>query len=147
MTVFRLLVAGDIKKVEMRRAGDKDLAEVSVCKKNRTKEGEEESYTWAKLSIWSPPDWMKAKLVKGNFISGSGEFTLRSYEKDGVKRQSAECNCQSFDVEISAAFPRLGESHPPVATPVKPAPKAAPIGGGKGDDEPPFAPYQPWSWG
>lgn len=72
-------------------------------------------------------------MVKGAMIAGSGEFTLRSYEKDGAKRQSAECNSQSFDIEVSGVAAQ-GEATPaPVAAPRRPAAVAV-----ADEDEPPF---------
>lgn len=100
MTIYRLAFAGIIKKAEHRTAGDKQIVEVSICKKNKTKEGEDDSYTWIRITVWQPPDFMAPRLVKGSFIAGSGEMTTRSYEKDGVKATAIEVRCQSFDVEV-----------------------------------------------
>ncbi len=150
MSLLKLLFAGEIKKIEMRQVGARSLAEVSVCKKNRTKEGDEESYTWANITIWGPfPDWMGPKLVKGAMIAGSGDATLRSYLKDGVKRQSLDVNCQSMDVEVSGGAPREAQHEPTQRaeprvdnkmTPSKPTWKDSSIG----SDEPPFAPLGYW---
>lgn len=135
MSVFRMSFAAPITKVDFKEVGGKSLAEVSICKKNRAKEGQEPTFSWLRVSIWAPPDWMAAKLVKGAMLAGTGEFTLRSYEKDGQKRQSAEVNSQSFDVEVSGgaseSAPRA--EAPAAAAPKKPAPVAT-----SAEDEPPF---------
>lgn len=135
MSVFRMSFAAPITKVDHKEVGGKALVEASLCKKNRAKEGQGPTFSWLRVSIWSPPDWMAAKLVKGAMLAGTGEFTLRSYEKDGQKRQSAEVNCQSFDVEVSggATDAAPGAEAPAAAAPKRPAPVAA-----AGDDEPPF---------
>ncbi len=150
MTVLRMLFAGEAKKVDLKTVAGKQLLEVSLCRKHKAREGGEDTYSWIKCSIWEPPAFMVEKCVKGSFLAGSGEYQLRSYEKDGVKGHSAEVRCQSFDVEIGAASSRLGESHPPTAVqrpaPIKPAP--AQRGGVIADaDGPPFSSHQPWSWG
>lgn len=146
MSLLRIAFAAPINKVEIKEVGGKVLAEISICRKNRVKEGDPESFTWLRIALWTPPAFMIPKLVKGSFIAGSGEFTLRSYDKDGVKRQSAECNCQSFDVEVSDGQPR--EAQPTQRA----EPKAnVQMGGSKApairaDDEPPFDSYELRSW-
>lgn len=134
MSVFRMTFAAPVTKVEFKTVGDKALAEVSVCKKNRAKEGQEPTFSWLRISVWQPPAWMSAKLVKGAMIAGTGEFTLRSYEKDGQKRQSAEVNCQSFDVEVSGGATDSDAALAPAsAAPQRPAPSPT-----SAEDEPPF---------
>jgi hypothetical protein len=112
MTTMKLSVVGQIKKVDIRDAAGKTLAEVSLCKKVKGRNGAEDQYTWIRATIWSVPDWMQTKLVKDAFIGLTGDFELRSYEKDGVKRQSAEVRCQSFDVEIAGDAEPQQEQRP-----------------------------------
>ena len=138
MTILRLTFAGQIKKAEWKNAAGKSICELSVCKKNKAKEGEEPTFTWVRVTLWEPADFQTPKLATGNFLAGSGEMTMRSYiDKTGAKGVSCEVSCRSFDVEVAAA----GEQAPPVATdpaaaqpkrPAAPAPAASP------DDEPPF---------
>ncbi len=118
MSVFRLSFSGKITKAEARRAGDKNILEVSLCKKNYAKQGEEAHFTWIRATIWDPPEWITSKAIKGAFISGSGEFSMRSYEKDGVKHTNAEVRCGSYDCEIA------GDDREQVQTPAPVAPKA-----------------------
>ena len=134
MTIFRISFAGEIKKADHRTAGGKALVEFSLCKKNRTKQGEQESFTWIKVTLWEPADWMAAKLVKGAFVAGSGDMSTRSYEKDGEKKTSIEVRCTGFDVEL----PRDGQSADAPAPPPRSVPRT-PAGGGGVDDEPLFA--------
>lgn len=117
--------AAPITKVEFREVGGKQMVEVNICKKNRAKEGQEPTFSWLRVSIWQPPAWMADKLVKGAMVAGVGEFTLRSYEKDGQKRQSAEVNCQSFDIEVSGT---TMESDSAPTAPSKPAQAPAALG-------------------
>lgn len=50
MSVMRINFAAPIHKVEFKEVGGKSLAEVSVCKKNRTKDGAEPSYSWLRIA-------------------------------------------------------------------------------------------------
>ena len=132
MTVLRLTFAGEIKKAEHKTAGGKALVEISLCRKNYAKQGDPETFTWIKVKLWEPADFLAQKLVKGAFIAGSGELTSRSYEKDGVKGQSLEVRCSGFDVEM----PRdgvAGDVPAPQSAPRRPAPSA-----GDDDQSPPF---------
>lgn len=135
MSNFRLQFSGIIKKAEHRSVRDKSVVEVSLCKKNRTKEGDPEAFTWVRVSIWDPPDFMAPKLIKGNFIAGSGDMTNRSYEGKDGKATSTDVRCASFDVDVVEVAQSGGApaaSAP--AAPRRPAPAAAP----DPDDEPPF---------
>lgn len=127
MTTLHLHFSGKIMKAESRMAGDKPILDISLCKKNYAKQGEEPTFTWIRATIWSPPDWVASKAIKGAFISGHGEFTMRSYMKDGVKQQSAEVRCGTYDCEIAgddregspaqAAAPTRTAPRVPVASP------------------------------
>ena len=138
MTLFRLQFAGRITKAEHKTAGNKPLVEVSLCRKY--KQGDEEFFTWVRVSIWEPAAFQTDKLHKGAFIAGSGDFKLRSYTKDGVKGTSAEVTCRSFDVEVSDG----GDADiQPAGQRVAPAPQrpAAPTGGSLGIDDSNFPPF------
>lgn len=147
MSLFRLIFAGQIKKAEHKDAGGKPIVEVSICRKNRTKEGQPDAFTWVRVTIWSPAAFQAPKLVKGAFIAGSGEMIARSYEKDGVKGTSIEVSCQSFDIEVSDG--NDGQASQPEADGVKrtvvaQTKKAAPAAGGGSDLDVPFAPRGEW---
>lgn len=143
MTIFKAQFAGEIKKADIKTIGGKTLVEVSICKKNRTKDGEPEAFTWLRVGIWEPAAFQLPKLVKGAFIAGCGDMTLRSYEGKDGKASSLECRCTSFDVEVSDGSPR-GESPAIAHHAAKPydsqanraaprVPAPAPV-----DDEPPW---------
>ena len=134
MPQFKLMFSGDIRKVEHRQAGAKQITEVQMCRKNYTKEGEEPTFTWIKATIWEPREWQLQGLQVGKYISGVGEFTMRSFEKDGVKRQAAEIRVSSMDLDV----PKPSEGHAPSAPVAPPAPRI-PAPGPAGSDDCPFA--------
>ncbi len=147
MTIMRIAFAGEIKKAEHKTVGDKALVEVSLCRKHKGRNGGEDTYTWLRVCLWQPADFQTPKLVKGAFIAGSGDVELRSFmNKDNVKQQSLECRCTSFDVEVTEG--RTQESSAiahhaakPVDSQARRAAPSVPVGGGQGDDEPPFSPF------
>ena len=139
MTAIRITVTGIIKNAGHRQVGDKTITEFSLCRKNRTKEGDPDSFTWVKGLVWEAPEWMCAKLVKGAEVTAmNGEATLRSYNKAGVEKVSLEAKFSSFDIQIHGA-----KEEAPAATPVPRRP-AADVGGGTGDEGPPFAQRGEW---
>lgn len=118
MTIARLEFAGFIKKAEVRQAGEQTINELSICKKRRTKEGEEPSFDWYRVTLWKAAEFQLPKLVKGSYISGSGEFTSRSYvDKNGVKQSSMEIKCTSFDVEVVTKADFEGVAAAPASAP------------------------------
>jgi single-stranded DNA-binding protein len=135
MTILRLAFAGVVKKAEHRTAAGKSLVEVSICKKNRTKQGEPDAFTWIRVTLWEPAEFQAPKLVKGSFIAGTGDLTARSYEGKDGKATSLEVSCRSFDVEVSdggdaQAAPAQSA---PAPRPTRPAPTAQ-----SETEEPPF---------
>jgi hypothetical protein len=128
---MRLSFAGEIKKADHKMAGDKPIVEISLCKKFKERDAED-SFTWIRITLWQPAEFQVAKLVKGSFIAGSGEFKLRSYMKDGVKGHSVEVRCSSYDIEVSDGQPAVLVAAAPRPTP---KPTARPD---LGNDEPPF---------
>jgi len=124
MTLLKLSFAGKAMKVEHKMAGDKPIIEVSLCRKQKGRGSDPETFCWIRVTIWQPPEFM-SRLAKGMFIGGVGELSTRSYEKDGQKHTSLEVRCGSFDVEIGgddAGAPAMDQSARPVsAAPRKPA--------------------------
>lgn len=112
---------GYIKRVEFRQAGEKSIAEVSVCEKkyNKDKTAEPE-FDWVRATIWEPNEHLLPKLKKGNAIYFAGKFSTRKYkDKEGVDKVSMEVrvnDCQVFEV--------AGAEAP--AAPAAPAPAPAP---------------------
>lgn len=120
--ILRMSFAGLITKADVKQIGEKTLVEVSLCKKHKGRNGGEDTFTWLRVNIWEPADFQLPKLVKGSFIAGSGDFQLRSYEKDGQKGASAECRCTSFDIEVSDTV--TSETHKGTSAPQRVEPKA-----------------------
>lgn len=133
MTIFRMTFAGEVKKADHKEAGGKKLVELSICKKNRGKQGDPDTFTWLRVAVWEPAAFQVPKMVKGCFIAGSGEVQLRSYEGKDGKASSLECRCTSFDIEVTDGSP-----HSPAPEERRPTRSAAPIVDNGGDDEPPF---------
>lgn len=121
MPLLRLSFSGEARKVEHKTIGGKPAVEIQLCKKNYTKQGDEPSFTWVRVTVWEPKEFQQ--FHEGGFVSGSGELSVRSYaDKDGNKKQSIEVRCTSFDVET----PRGVEAAPVAApAPRRPAPSPA----------------------
>ncbi len=137
MTAFRLMFAGEIKTVETKNFNGIQFAELSLCKKNYAKQGVEPTFTWVRVSVREPADFLVAKLVKGAFIAGSGEMSARTYQdKDGKDKTSIDIRCTGFDVEMprgETVADSDGEQQTPQRSPARPRP--APV---TSDQEPPF---------
>ena len=134
MTILRLQFAGFIVKADHKTAGAKQLIEMSLCKKNYAKDGDEATFTWCRVCLWEPPAWMAPKLVKGAFVAGSGEMTLRSYaKKDGTNGVSCDVRCTSWDIECGT--PKDERPTTQVSAPVAAAATGSPAAS---VDEPPF---------
>lgn len=140
MTIMRIHFAGKIMKAEHKQAGNKAVCEVSLCRKHKGRNGAEDSFTWLRATIWEPAAFQAPKLVKGNFIAGSGDLQMRSFEHNGVKKSSLECRSTSFDIEVGSEG---GDEDtvvlpPTAAAAVRREKEQADIGGGNSDLEPPF---------
>jgi hypothetical protein len=141
--MLRLSFGEFVRKCEHKTIGNDPAIAIQCCRKNYTKDGAEPTFTWINITIFKAPPWMSEKARAGAFIYGSGEFTLRSYEKDGQKRQSADIRCSSFEVDFVDAKDK-GDA----ATVAAPVHARAPVAAGSrtpasagNDDEPPFAKY------
>lgn len=140
MARFTASFSGHIRTVKAKTVGKEPAIEVSLCRKNRSKDGEEPKFTWLNVLVYKPAPWQIDQLKEGKFISGSGEFTMRSYEdKNGAHRQAGEVWCSSFDIDgpkpeeagaMTAPAPRRDAG--PAPTPAQTSASAA-LG-----DEPPF---------
>jgi len=131
--VIKLLFSGTMRKVEIRSLGPDPLLEFSICQKNYTKPGAEATFTWVRVTVFKPPQWLVDKAKNDAFCSGIGDFSLRSYEKDGVKRQSAEVRVSSFDFSIADSgtpAPSVERAQTTAPRPATPVPDPS--------DEPPF---------
>lgn len=116
MTIARITFAGQIKKAEPKTAGGKQLVEVSICKKQKGRNGAEDTFLWLRISCWEPAEFQTSKLVKGAFIAGSGDLSTRAWtDKDGKNQVSLEVRCGSFDFEVETLADRT-EAAPDIAT-------------------------------
>jgi single-stranded DNA-binding protein len=142
--MFKLLFSGEIKKADLKSINGKAMVELSICKKNKTKEGEEASFTWIKCAVWDCPEWLAPKLVKGTFVAGCGDFTLRSYPaKDGTKGVSADVRCSGYDITVADDGKR-GEAAQTYTPTTRSEPKVnVQIGARRGDiaDDPNQTPF------
>jgi hypothetical protein len=102
MTVLRLTFAGQIKRAEHRVAAGRNLVELALCKRERGRNGGDDTFTWVGITLWEPADFQAERLVTGAFIAGSGEFKLRSVDREGRPCARAEITCRSYDIEVVA---------------------------------------------
>lgn len=124
-----------IKKVEFRQAGEKSIAEVSVCQKkyNKDKTADPE-FDWVRVTCWEPKPEKAARLKKGNLFQFTGQFSTRKYtDKAGVEKISMEVRASDWMAWDMGAPSEQAEA--PAPAPRRPA---ADVGGGQGSDEPPF---------
>ena len=131
MSLFYMMFSGDVRKPQVKDIGGKKAIEFQLMKKNYGKADAEATFTWIRVTVFDCKEWQIAQCQEGRFVAGAGEFTLRSYEKDGVKRQSAEVRATSFQLDA----PRTEETQP---APPPRAPRPAPTSTPESDDEPPF---------
>jgi len=136
MSRFNMNFSGEIRKIEHKRAGEKNIAEIQICKKNYAPKETEATFTWLKITLWEPKEFQMDSLVQGSFVAGSGEFSLRSYNKsDGTRGTSCEVRCNSMDLDVSRPPAQAqAEAEPVKPAMVKPRIPAATAG----NDEPPF---------
>ncbi len=127
--------SGKIGKVDVRTFGDKRVLQIKMCKKNYTKIGQESTWTWLSISIWNPPEDLVRGAAKGVVATGSGDFEMRSYEKDGSKNHSADVRC--FPADISLTGEAMPEPTPAPRVHAPPTHRNIPAGV-PADDEPPF---------
>ena len=135
MPIFRLQFSGEVRKPQVKTIGQDQAVEFQLMRKNYGKADAEATFTWIRVTVFKPQPWQIEQCQEGKFVAGSGEFTLRTYEKDGVKRQSAEVRCQSFDfdgVRTSGGETASVSAPAAAARPARPTPQTST------NDEPPF---------
>lgn len=135
MTIANMTVVGQIKSVKHRMAGDTPVCEVSVCKKKYQKDKTAEpEFDWFRICIWGKiPDFMAAKLVKGNIIGATGQFATRTWQSNEGPKTDMEIKCQSSDVMVDG--PNVAEGAAPQPAPQTGPRRPAPA---QPADEPPF---------
>lgn len=132
MSIFRLHFSGEVRKAQLKTIGNDQAVEFQLMRKNYAGKNSEASFTWIRVTLFKPQPWQIQQCQDGKFVSGSGEFTLRSFEADGQKRQSAEVRCSSFDLDGPRVDASTEAAPPPAA---KPGPR---IPAKAHDDEPPW---------
>jgi hypothetical protein len=133
MTLIRLDLSGIVKQVRFFTAAGKPAVEFSMCVKNKTKEGEEDSFTWAKGIVFDAPEWVTS-LQKGDEVTAlCGRATMRSYvdAKTNEKRTSLEAIYDKFAVQVHGQRKEATEDKP------APAPRK-PAAASDDDSSPPF---------
>lgn len=141
MSRITIVFSGNVKKFKLRDAGEKKVAEFSICRKNYSgKKDAEDTFTWVNVSVYDPKQFILDHLRDGVPVAGEGEAVLRSYAKsDGSKGHSLDVRCQNQGID----FPFSEGS----AKGDGPAPRpAAKAGGTDVADEPPFARHEDRSW-
>lgn len=132
MPSLRLSFSGECRKPAQKTIGGKPCVEFQLMRKNYAAQGSEATFTWIRVTVFDAKPWQIEQCQEGRFVCGSGEFTLRSYEKDGAKRQSAEVRCSSFDLD----GPHTSERAAPAASA---SPSPAPRVPAPATDDCPFA--------
>lgn len=120
------------RDAEIRAVGDTSVAEFSVAISHKRKDVETTS--WWRCKLFGDRAQKLAKwITKGKLIAVAGEPSLREYEKDGVKKISAEVVVSSV-VFLSGSNAdgkpaEAGEAQKPIK------PERDPV---SSDNEPPF---------
>lgn len=99
MSNFTISFSGDVRKPQVKDIGGKPCVEFQLMRKNYAAQGAEATFTWIRVTVFDCKPWQITQCQDGKFVAGVGEFSLRSYEKDGQKRQSAEVRCNSFQID------------------------------------------------
>jgi single-stranded DNA-binding protein len=109
---------------ELRKAGTNDFLSFRVPVK--TGWGDREVTTWYSISHFRGVAALAKLIQKGTYVTVTGEFTAREYQKDGVTKYSMDVNSDRITLG-----PKTGDTPP--------AP-AGNVGGGarQVDDEIPF---------
>lgn len=125
------------------KPGEKPYAKFSLAVDTRAKINGEwgKRTTFWRCTVWGKDaEWLARDAHKGSLVLITGEPYSEDYEKDGQKKtrphhvscRTARCLERKADGVKSR---EQAEAQP--AAPKRPA--AAPVGGGYGDSEPPFA--------
>lgn len=101
MSQFTMVYSGDVRKPQVKDIGGKKAVEFQLMRKNYAKDqAAEATFSWVRVTVFDVKDWQVEQCQEGRFVSGHGEFTMRSFtDKDGNKRQSAEVRSTSFQLD------------------------------------------------
>lgn len=136
MSNFTMSYSGDVRKPQTKDIGGKMCIEFQLMKKNYAKQGDEATFSWIRVTVFDAKPWQVMQCQEGKFVAGVGEFSLRSYEKDGIKRQSAEVRSTSFQLDGAKTEENAAMAPTQAAAPSKPK---LPTPGAAKEDEIPFS--------
>lgn len=135
MSRLHLSFSGEAKYTAVKDVGDKKVLEFQIAKKNYSKERlskEDEQWTNIRVTMFGASQIDIDRVKDGVFVSGSGEFSVRSYvDKNGVKKHSNEVRVSAFGLDTAYVGREQAE-----AAPVKPR-VPAPVADDQ-DSSPPF---------
>jgi len=109
MSLFLMHFSGDVRKPQVKEIGGKKAVEFQLMTKNYAAAGSEPTFSWIRVTVFDAKDWQIDQCQEGKFVSGYGEFSLRSFvDKDGAKRQSAEVRSSSFQIDAPRTDGKAG---------------------------------------
>lgn len=106
-------------------AGGKEVASMSLATDEtyKDKNGEKQKKTsWHKLTSWISIPFIREYLHAGDTIYVEGKMEYREWEKDGVKKTSAEVNVQDIRPMVTGGGQQQSNSRP-AARPAQPPPQ------------------------
>ena len=118
-------------------------ARVRLWTSDKIKDQEEKQFTsWGGIVSGPQAEWLARDGIKGSLVFVSGTVRMDKFAKsDGTVSHSIEfvrvSECRVLDAK---------KSEPQADRPAPSRPAQAPAAGGSGDDEPPFARHEDWSW-
>ena len=105
MSRMHLSFSGEAKYVAVKDVGDKKVLEFQVAKKNYSKEKlskEDEQWTNLRITFFGASQMDIDRVKDGVFVSGSGDFSVRSYvDKAGAKKYSNDVRVSSFGLDTA----------------------------------------------
>ena len=112
---------------ELKNVGDYTVLEFSIA--NNVGFGEKQATNWFRCAVWGKQATsLEPYLKKGKQVYVNGELTIRSYEHEGITKQSNDLRVNNIDLVGSREDSNTsGDSAP------APAPAEAPKESGSGD--------------
>ena len=105
MSRMHLSFSGEAKYVTVKDVGEKKVLEFQVAKRNYSKEKlskEDEQWTNLRVTFFGASQVDIDRVRDGVFVSGSGDFSVRSYvDKAGVKKHSNEVRVSAFGLDTA----------------------------------------------
>lgn len=106
----QIVVFGNLgKDPESRTVGADKVVKFSVAVNHKRKD--QESTSWFNVDVWGKQgDACAEYLHKGSKVMVAGSLEIRTYEKDGEKRTSADI--RATQVDFADSKPKADESNP-----------------------------------